>query len=322
MAEHRARIVYALAIASLVFLLPLTINHFIHGRVLIGVGALVIVLICAVDAVAFYRRRSIPVPLMVVIVPMLPTIVAAGYKQGFGPLLWAYPIVLINFFVARRVMANLMTAALLIAVAPVAVRTAGPDVAVRLLGTLAMVAVFANLMVGVIGNLHGQRTRQAITDPLTGAYNRRYMETRLEEVVERGRRSRAPAALILTDIDHFKDVNDGFGHAAGDEVLCRLVRIVDTEKRQGDLLFRIGGEEFLLLLPDTPEEAAATVAEHLRVTVAATPLLDGWKGTASFGVAGLLAEDSAGSWLGGADKALYAAKSGGRDRVVLRGGAS
>jgi diguanylate cyclase (GGDEF)-like protein len=155
-------------------------------------------------------------------------------------------------------------------------------------------------------------------DPLTGVFNRRHMERCLDDAIERQRRTSAPASLLVIDVDHFKRINDQFGHAKGDSVLKGIVSLVRKRSRKLDLLFRIGGEEFMLLLPDTREADAAAVAEQLRASIAESRLLDDGRVTVSIGVSELQPDESLDSWMKHADEALYEAKAAGRDRVVRR----
>jgi len=147
------------------------------------------------------------------------------------------------------------------------------------------------------------------------------MERLLGDAIERKHRNSAPASLLLIDIDRFKLINDQFGHAKGDSVLKGIVAVVGKRSRKVDSLFRVGGEEFILLLPDAQEAAAVAVAEQLRASVADAPLLDGRQVTVSIGVSELQAGESPDSWMKHADDALYAAKNAGRNRVVGGGGA-
>jgi diguanylate cyclase (GGDEF)-like protein len=318
LAAFRERAVYVLAFATLIVLLPFAVNNFVQGRVVVGIGTAVIVLIFAVDAVAIYRRRRPPVPLQLLVVPALPTILVAAKQQGFGPILWCYPALLILFFAVSRPVANLVTLAMLAALTPLSLQSAGPQVTVRLLVTVTLIAVFANVLLGLIADLHQRLIEQAITDPLTGAFNRRHMEARLAETLARCRRVSQPASLILADIDYFKGVNDRFGHARGDEVLQRVVAVLTAQKRLQDVLFRIGGEEFLLLLTDTTEADAVAMADRLRGSIGRDATLAPIQLTLSLGVAGLRAGDSTSTWLRGADEALYLSKQRGRDRTSVR----
>src|SRR6267378_3199046 len=163
---------------------------------------------------------------------------------------------------------------------------------------------------------------QAISDPLTGLYNRRYLNEFLPRELVRCRRSAAPLAVMLIDLDHFKRVNDSFGHEAGDVVLKAIAALLKGKVRGSDIACRYGGEEFALILPETGLDAAVRRAEVIRLAIArlvlshaGTPL---GKITTSLGIALFPdhGEDSD-ALLRAADVALYAAKGAGRDRVVV-----
>ena len=158
--------------------------------------------------------------------------------------------------------------------------------------------------------------RQALTDPLTGAYNRRHLNRCLDAAIERQARFGESACLVLFDVDRFKDINDRLGHTAGDAVLKALVVLAGRRARSLDGLFRTGGEEFALLLPGTILRGALTVAEQLRAVVAAARLVDGLSISISVGVSELAEGQSAREWIEDADRALYHAKNAGRNRVA------
>lgn len=159
---------------------------------------------------------------------------------------------------------------------------------------------------------------QAVTDPLTGIANRRRVDEELLRQVARARRYRQSFAAVLVDLDHFTAVNDTLGHEVGDEVLVTAVARLRSAIRETDLLGRWGGEEFVILAPQTSHADACVLAERCRVAMAAHGQgAPGKRITASFGVATLdVDEDDARSLMLRADLAMYAAKSEGRDRVV------
>jgi diguanylate cyclase (GGDEF)-like protein len=158
------------------------------------------------------------------------------------------------------------------------------------------------------------------TDALTAIANRRTFDERLAIEVARSNRYGAPLSLVMIDLDHFKELNDRFGHPAGDEVLKRVAVLIDREKRLGDVVARYGCEEFAAILPHTEPRAAMVWAERVRLLVAGTEVRSeagALNITASFGVAGAApghAEPS--GLLEEADQALYEAKRLGRNRVV------
>ncbi|EPX85441.1 diguanylate cyclase [Salipiger mucosus] len=170
-----------------------------------------------------------------------------------------------------------------------------------------------------------QGLRAALTDPLTGLFNRRYALPHLGRLVERCKRTGRGFAVMVLDIDHFKRVNDRHGHTAGDAVLVDLAERLSTNLRAADLVARIGGEEFLVAMPDADREAAVRTAERLCRVMAADPVrLPGAQGgaipvTLSIGVAlaGGGACDTPEGLADRADRALYAAKNAGRNRVAV-----
>jgi diguanylate cyclase (GGDEF)-like protein len=165
---------------------------------------------------------------------------------------------------------------------------------------------------------------ESLHDPLTGANNRRRFDRDLADALERSR-SGGPLSLAIVDLDHFKRVNDTFGHPAGDELLKAIVQRLIAAVRPGDGVYRFGGEEFCLLLADTPAAEATDVAERVRAEIAARPYDIGvdapHAATASIGIATSRPGDDAAALVARADAALYDAKESGRNRVVAAGDA-
>jgi diguanylate cyclase (GGDEF)-like protein len=168
--------------------------------------------------------------------------------------------------------------------------------------------------------LHHVVQRQAVTDELTGLVNRRRFMAALEHEIARTSRA-APPSIILADLDDFKLVNDRFGHPVGDAALQAFARALGNHVRDVDIAARLGGEEFAVLLPETPLHGASAVAQRLQRSLVRVPLLvRGGREitvTASIGVAELQEGEAADSLLRRADAALYRAKADGKNRVVL-----
>ncbi|HEY2344544.1 MAG TPA: sensor domain-containing diguanylate cyclase [Xanthomonadaceae bacterium] len=166
--------------------------------------------------------------------------------------------------------------------------------------------------------------RLATIDELTGLYNRRVLLERLDVEVERARRFGSPLSVVMMDIDHFKSINDGYGHAMGDAVLRNVGGIVRDELRQVDIAGRYGGEEFCIVLPGTPQAGGLTLADALRQEIERFAHVHGERTlttTASFGLASLASglNEDATALLKAADDALYRAKRSGRNRVECAG---
>lgn len=193
------------------------------------------------------------------------------------------------------------------------------QIALHLLATLAPVATALGFALMVATRLQDELAEAANTDPLTGLANRRRVEALARPWIDD---PDAPLCALMIDVDHFKRVNDRFGHDAGDEALVWLGSHLRVQARATDLVGRLGGEEFVMLLPGTTATEAAVLAERLRATVAAMPMSfvahGDWPLTISVGVASRTPGDTdVRDLLRRADDAMYAAKRGGRNRVVL-----
>ncbi|MDW8363623.1 MAG: sensor domain-containing diguanylate cyclase [Myxococcales bacterium] len=172
-----------------------------------------------------------------------------------------------------------------------------------------------------VGHVERARLRRlAMTDPLTLAYNRRYLDERLPAELERARRTGQPLGLLALDLDHFKRVNDRFGHATGDRVLRAVADRIRASVRRHDVLVRTGGEELVVLMPGASAAVVEPVAERVRRALAADPLdvaPEPIRLTVSIGAAVWDGIDEPAQLLARADAALYEAKRLGRDRVVM-----
>ncbi|MDT8451666.1 MAG: GGDEF domain-containing protein [Gammaproteobacteria bacterium] len=155
----------------------------------------------------------------------------------------------------------------------------------------------------------------SITDPLTSIYNRRKFNELLATEIERSKRYQNSLSIIMCDIDHFKKINDTFGHDVGDRVIRKFSKQIHENIREIDMFARWGGEEFMILMPNVSVENAHSVAEKLRTVIEKTEIETADNFTASFGVADLLLDDTAETFIKRADQALYKAKRSGRNRV-------
>jgi two-component system cell cycle response regulator len=171
-----------------------------------------------------------------------------------------------------------------------------------------------------------ENRRLSITDPLTGVHNRRYLMEQLPREIDRAARYGRQLAVVMCDVDHFKEINDTHGHQIGDEVLKWFVAHLNKTVRASDWVARYGGEEFVVVLPETNVESGNRVAEHLREQIASAPFAAGatsFAVTASFGVSGWQNAVPSGSTLDAlmakCDAGVYASKAAGRNRVTAQG---
>lgn len=197
------------------------------------------------------------------------------------------------------------------------VHAKGSDPQALLTEVTPLAASLADAMSLALSNiaLREKLRTQALRDPLTGLYNRRYMEDVLERYVHLAERNGSAVSAIMIDLDHFKLLNDKHGHAVGDAVLREVAAAIVGSLRPSDVACRYGGEELIVLLPDCPLADAVGKAELLRARVEALSENHGTPITASFGVASM-PEAAQGDLVAVADAALYRAKEEGRNRVV------
>ncbi len=239
--------------------------------------------------------------------------IALGLR-GLNAVFWACPVLFVIMFSLPHRLAKLLALVLVAGLALGAAAVVSPSMGVRLFVMMLLIVGMLMAVMDCIGELQRALVDQASTDPLTGALNRRQLPSALDQV-----RSQAGQqhAVLAIDVDHFKRINDQHGHDVGDEVLRRLVAAVMTRRRRADRLFRMGGEEFLLLLPGVDVDDAWRLAETLRQRLAEAELLPGHPVTVSIGLAMLGDAANAQDWIRHADQALYRAKRDGRNRVVM-----
>ena len=183
------------------------------------------------------------------------------------------------------------------------------------------VGIAITVFLMIAADLFTELREQAIRDKLTGLLNRRGLSEHATQVFAMTRRGDVPVSVIAADIDHFKEVNDRFGHAVGDQALQHIAAILLDGRRADDLVVRMGGEEFILVLPGTSLEQGLKIADRLRSSLQSTPMRHGAVAvqmTASFGVAAIAERDTTLSdAIERADEALYRSKRDGRNRVDL-----
>ena len=319
LSEHRNRAYRALATTALVVLLPLAANDFIQGRMLSGVVNACIVLVLAVNVISTRCGGPSTLPFVVTLLPIFVAVPLAIHVQGFTGVIWSYPVVVFLYFTPGTRQARIYSALFTMAVVPVVFITLGLRASIGVTITLVVVAVFGSIFTTFVERLHRELQQLVVTDPLTGAHNRRQLDRSLRQTMDRHSRYGAVASLIAVDIDRFKRVNDEFGHEVGDAALRDIVRAIRSRMRRGDDIFRTGGDEFMVLLPDTRLEDAAEIAETLRLLVSESEIVEGRKTTISCGVGDLTAIADQQLWLKACGDALYRAKQLGRNRVVAVG---
>jgi len=262
-----------------------------------------------------YRTQRVRAANIAIALLCISGALATVYMRGIPQVYWIYPGIMATFYLLKPREAIVLTFIATAILLPQLIQNTDTFLTSTVVITILVNSVFAYAF-AVINNRQQQRLLDLATkDPLTGAGNRRALEDKLAEVTASFRRSGLPASLILIDLDHFKKVNDVHGHAVGDEILKRITEILNLRIRVTDRLYRIGGEEFVVVADEQNVESAARLAEQLRTLVEVNELVPDSAVTISLGIAELRSDESHESWLQRADEALYQAKRAGRNTV-------
>lgn len=315
LAPYRGRVVSRASLVAACMLSPLAVLHAANGRWLLAAITLLACTMLVLTTVGFRSGRKPAVAVTFGLAGLSAVTAGAIVINGVEALLWAYPVLIAGYFVVPRLRAHVLSVFHLLATSAAAYASLGTGVGLRVAATMILILVLLNLVINLVGELQNTLEVQAITDSLTGAFNRRHFDQHLSLLAVQA--TLHQDALVAIDIDHFKSINDLHGHAAGDQVLRGMVETVRANTRVTDLLFRTGGEEFMLLLRAVNPEQALRLAEGLRAALAQAPLLPDRPVTVSMGVSLRPPGEPVDRWLQRSDEALYRAKHGGRNRVVM-----
>ncbi|HSD01435.1 MAG TPA: GGDEF domain-containing protein [Gaiellales bacterium] len=253
-------------------------------------------------------------------VVMIADAIATTHGYGDGAVLYMWPALWVARFHGRRATILVVVG---IGVAHAVALTAMPpgvgyfDRWLDVMVSVCIVAAVVRVLTERNDHLVAKLVAGARIDPLTGLLNRRGFDERLEAEQIRARRSPRPLAIVSFDIDHFKRINDAAGHEAGDHVLTRVAALLREHARAGDLVARVGGEEFVVVLPQSDAAGGTAFAERIRICVTTDPPAGVPAATVSAGVAAAHAPSALAELLRASDVALYEAKQAGRNRVVV-----
>lgn len=321
-ADFRLPIILFFGSCAVLGISPFAILRFASGQWLIGLVDLLMV--AAIGTMMAYAWRTGNTRHAGVVLALTNTIGCMAIVVLLGPfgLYWTYMVVLANFMLLpHRGLAIACTLALLATAASQQSLFASTAELLSFLTTSGMVAVCAMVFVSRSELQQRRLAHLARRDALTGIGNRRLMEEELDLLMQGALGPVENTVLAVIDIDHFKDINDRFGHEAGDLVIRDLTELVQSRVRKRDRLYRMGGEEFLLLLDGIEASALLPMLDGLRKTISETLDAPGGHLTVSIGAAVNEPGEDWRRWLSRADAAMYDAKQGGRNRVCLFGDA-
>lgn len=304
------------ALITSLLLTPFGINNLVQDRYLLGVLTLAISAMCLICAWQCFRGKySFSISLYGIAPTISITIILATYELGVRGSYWAFLVVLgLHFILPRKwaLVSNILFAGIII---PIAFHVIEFKEAIRFASVLVGTSVFATVTMYEIFKQHYLIQEKASTDSLTGLFNRSSLQDTLEMAIEHNRETAVPYTLLMLDIDDFKTINDKHGHDVGDIVLQSVGSLLRKSFVQGSKTFRIGGEEFLVLVPNIEKGKVYEAAENLRQKTEELNIIPGHTLTVSIGVAEVKQYLKWTEWIKQCDKKLYGAKSNGKNQV-------
>ncbi len=310
-------ILLALCVTGFTGILPFAVLRLVNGDLLLALIDTLLVIGVFMIGLYVWNKRRVRVPGFVLTVFYMLGMIAVVHVSQAQLIFWAYPTMLAAYFLVKpREAAILNSVALLLLLPSVLAHLQALEVS-SVLVTLILNNVFSFIFARKMQLQHDELEKLATRDALTGAGNRRLFDEKIHDCINHYERSQVPAALILLDIDHFKRINDVHGHGRGDEVLIGLTELLRARLRAVDGIYRIGGEEFAVVIHPADIDTVVDLAEALRHLVEISDLLAQERVTVSLGIAICNDGDTAKSWVERADRALYQAKNGGRNQTCL-----
>ena len=308
-------IVLLLSIICILGLFPFAILRFLRGEYIVAAVDSIGFIASSLVVIYVYRTRKAHHVGQLLAALALFGMVVNVFLLGPADLYFLYPVIIATFFLASARLALAMTLTALIGVSIALMQFVGLFEFAKLSLSLLACILFAYVFANQRNQQRDQLLQLSSEDPLTGAGNRRALFKRIEQLIASHKRTGEPMSAILLDLDNFKNVNDRFGHIAGDTVLKRVVATTAKRIRATDSLYRYGGDEFIILAISSTEHTACKLADDIRALVASELASSEESITVSIGVAEYGQGETAVQWLERADKAMYSAKDAGKNVV-------
>jgi len=311
------KLIAMLAIVSGVALIPFVVRFaWIGDYVAAGFIALVVALLVTTSRQFFVKGTSLFGGLEIIITAGV-AIAVVIEENPISITYWCFPFILASFLMLKRQVATVVSAFFSLYVCYRIGMLHSYIDGIRLFIGIGLSVFLANAFIKIVELKIAELEQKASTDPLTGTYNRLYLTDRLREEISQIKRYHKNAAIALIDLDKFKLINDEHGHDVGDQVLVDLVSITKSRLRESDMMFRFGGEEFLILFPNTNSKQAFKVVDDLKAEIAKKLVLSGKSVTFSAGITDLSSKETVEETLKRADNLLYDAKNNGRNQCVI-----
>jgi diguanylate cyclase (GGDEF)-like protein len=319
--EFHLKSTFWLSVTAATLIMPFGVYHISYQHVGVGIGAIITSLSLCLVAWLSHKRTYKTIYTFIWLTPFTTLFVA--YLTNFVGITgtyWCYSTLILYYFMMSERQAWASNVFFALVNVPLVWHLFETDEATRFTVTFTLVSLYSAIFLHVVAKQYSDLQKMAVTDKLTDLYNRTLLKDSLEQAIQQSNRTDTPFSLIIMDVDHFKKINDELGHEVGDNVLEKLGLFLKHTLRDSDKIFRIGGEEFLILLYNADEASAIDVAEKLRKGIEGLSLIPDRSVTVSIGVAGMGSVQEWKHWMNACDKGLYEAKNSGRNRVVVCAG--
>ncbi|MEW8659123.1 MAG: GGDEF domain-containing protein [Candidatus Thiodiazotropha endolucinida] len=316
--EFHLKSTFWLSVTAATLILPFAFYHLTHQHVGIGIGAVITSLSLYLVAWSCHKKTYKTIYTFVWLTPFTTLFVAyLTNLLGITGTYWCYSTLILYYFMMSERQAWISNIIFALVNIPLVWHLFETHEAIRFTVTFSLVSAYSAIFLHIIAIQYSELQKMAITDKLTDVYNRTLLKDSLEQAIHQANRTNTAFTLIIMDVDHFKKINDELGHEIGDHVLMQLGAFLKDFLRDSDKIFRIGGEEFLILLYNTDEANSVDIAEKIRKGIENLSLIPGRAVTVSIGVAGLSSVTDWKQWMKTCDKNLYEAKNSGRNRVAV-----
>jgi len=303
---------------ALIFITPFAIKNYLDGHLNLSIATFGIMCAFAVNTITMVFRKKYYSNVSLFF--LSPVIIVFAYfaiqVQGIIGMLWCFPVMVSLYYLLPERQAWFMNVVLLGVCAYMAFENFDERLALRIVATLSLISAFTAVSIRQINKQQLELHRLAITDPLTGLYNRNTLSYVLDHLINNHHKLSEPCHLMTLDVDYFKKVNDQHGHDQGDMALLKVAHCINNLVNDDGVVYRYGGEEFMVVLENMTWQDAKRLAEKIRLSVTDVELIRGYKTTISIGLSRLKPKMNRLEWIKESDRNLYLAKQEGRNQVV------
>ncbi|TDR16358.1 GGDEF domain-containing protein [Marinicella litoralis] len=303
---------------ALVFITPFAINNFINGPLNVAVASFIVTAVFLFNTftVLVWKKYYSNISFFV----LSPVILLFCYfsipAQGIIGVLWSFPGIICFYYLLPERQAWLINIVAIVLCTYLSFNTFDHGLALRISATLSLISAFTAVSIRQINKQQFALHRLAITDSLTGLYNRSTLNDLLNDIIDSHHKMADNSHLMTIDIDHFKKINDQFGHDQGDEVLTTIGHSIRNTVKDYGIVFRYGGEEFIVVIEELPWEKTKRLAEQIRLAVSEINMFPELKVSVSIGLSRLKPKMTRIDWIRESDRNLYTAKKQGRNQVI------